>query len=358
MTAFMEHDSIGDVNVQTAAVPGREQIALARIERPGGRDRALMRRLTVGVSLGFFFIAAVASLDVMFSKKFYNTTGSAEWIWATHILSDGTPVVFFAARDFVLPANRAYARIKVLGDPEYTLYLNAVEIGGRRLGVDERHTVDLYDVSPIARDGRNRMVVAVRSANGVGGLIASIDVSPERENVVVTGNDWKIFRTWDPELLIHDPPGFVPSAPMLLGEPPMRRWNYLDVAPAAVARQPLGEAPVRGRRSFVTALPEFKTLGGVVVVGNERVRATAYDFGPITGWGRVTIRGEDRGVSRVVKVRYANEVSELRLIEGSTESFVFAPGERSVTDPQERRFRYMLIYGCCDVAGAQVIRSQ
>jgi hypothetical protein len=357
MAAFMADDSIGGVNAHAAA--GRGAAGTGRFDVPGPRDRRAVRRLTIAISAGFLLFAAVTSLDLMFSKKFDNATGRGEWLWAEHDMAEGTPVVFFAAYDFVLPADRSYVRIKILGDPEYMLYLNSVQIGGRRLGVDERHTLDLYDVSPVARDGWNRIVVTIRSANGVGGLIASLDLSPERQNVVVTGRRWKIFQRWDPDLLVRDPPGLAYSRPMLLGEPPMRRWNYLDVAPAPATRQPLGEASVRAAFSYVTALREYKTINGVVVVGNRKVRATAFDFGSeISGWGRVAVRPDASDASRSVTVRYASAPAELRSPDGQVDSFVFAPGETRITDPQERRFRYMAVYGCCNAATAQAILSR
>jgi hypothetical protein len=346
MTAFMAVDSIGFDD------PG----APRRFERPTPRDGALIRRLTTVMAIGFFLLAAYAALDRLFSKKFYNETGHAQWIWARHRVAANTPVVFFAVYDFILPAERTFTHVKILGDPEYALYFNSVDIGGRR--VEERHTLDVYDVSPMSRTGRNRIVVAVRSANGVGGLIAAVDISPERENVVVTGSDWKIFRTWDPDLLVHDTPGLRVESPMLLGEPPMRRWNYLDRAPASVSARPIGYAPLRNSFSIQSAIPEFRTINGVVVAGMRREAARAYDFGPVVGWGKVTLRTGRRMAPEVVKVRYANDAGELKLLEVTPESFVVAPGESSVTDPQGRRFRYMLVYGCCNQASAEAIRSQ
>jgi hypothetical protein len=76
----------------------------------------------------------------------------------------------------------------------------------------------------------------------------------------------------------------------------------------------------------------------------KKTVATAYDFAPMTGRVRLTISG-DSNVSRAIKVRFANERSELMTIEGSVEPVVFAPGERSIIDPEVRRFRYVMIYG-------------
>src|ERR1041385_4681594 len=94
-------------------------------------DRDLMRRLTIVLVLGLLFFAAFVHLDRLYSQKFFDVTGTALWIWPGRQLSRAVPVAFFAARDFDLPANRYYTKIKVAGDPEYTLYFNGQEIGGR-----------------------------------------------------------------------------------------------------------------------------------------------------------------------------------------------------------------------------------
>ena len=63
--------------------------------------------------------------------------------------------------------------------------------GRRRAAlVGDDRQLDMYDVSGLARDTGNRIMVAVRSTNGVGGLIAAVDIKPEIENLIVTGADW------------------------------------------------------------------------------------------------------------------------------------------------------------------------
>jgi hypothetical protein len=82
----------------------------------------------------------------------------------------------------------------------------------------------------------------------------------------------------------------------------------------------------------------------VAVVVSVPSLATVYDFGPTHGRPRVTI-GYDSDVSRAVQIRFANDRSELMQIEGPIEDFVFAAGERTIIDPQERHFRYAMVYG-------------
>lgn len=310
-----------------------------------------MRRLTIVVVLGFAVVAAFTRLDRLYSQKFFDVTGRAKWIWAKHQISRDIPVAFFATRDFDLPPNRYYTKIKVAGDPEYTLYFNGVEVGGRQFG--EGHgALDVYDVTQLAKTGRNRIVAAVRSTNGVGGLIAALDISAELENYVVTDGDWHIFRAWRPELPQRDAGPWSP--PTVIGQPPTGRWNYLA---SAAGRPEPPVTKVAGPRdvfSFITRIPEVKTISGVAVVGSVRVRATAYDFGEI-GDGRVRLTiNRNAGMSRQVRVRFANTNNELYSIEGNVRPFVFAAGEQTVIDPEVRHFRYVLVYG--SQADAEVLR--
>src|SRR5687767_5138921 len=183
------------------------------------RDSDLVKRLSVVVIFILVFTAAFAQLHRVYADKFFGITGRAEWIWAQHRMSSNEPVAFFAARELTLPERREYTHLKVIGDPEYAIYVNGTEIAGRRLAgrrkthVDER--LDLYDISPFVQTGRNRIVIAVRAPAGIGGLIASIDLAPENQNWLVTNADWKIYRQWHPDLVQRDPPGVAWEVPQI-----------------------------------------------------------------------------------------------------------------------------------------------
>jgi len=303
----------------------------------------LIRRLIIIAAAIFVIVAAVSRLELLYSHKFFDNTGTAQWIWQQNRLAQGDPAAFFATHEFDLPLNRSFTRIKMLGDPEYTLYFNGVAVGGRHVG-DDNEALDTYDVSALARDKKNRMVVAVRSANGVGGLIAAIDLTQEFGNFVVTGNDWHIVRRWRDDLLLRDPPASDITRPQLLGRPPARRWNYLvqrDAKPFAPVQRVI--AP-RESFDFETALPEIAVIGGTAVTVARKTHATAYDFGPISGRARLTIRNVG-DAARNITVRFANNRSEIFTIEGNLEQFVFAAGERVILDEETRNFRYVTVYG-------------
>jgi hypothetical protein len=90
-------------------------------------------------------------------------------------------------------------------------------------------------------------------------------------------------------------------------------------------------------------LPVIDIKGGVAVAGSRPMEGIVFDFGPTAGRPRLTNGFE--GAIRAVKIRFANDRSELLRIEGGVDSFVFAAGERTIIDPQERHFRYAMVYG-------------
>lgn len=304
-----------------------------------------MKRVTIVLALVFAFTAAFTHLERTYSRKFFDITGDARWIWAQHRMSDNVPVAFFAARDFTLPPNRLYAKLKVLGDPEYTVFVNGHEIGGRRVsgqrGQEAERVIDAYDISQLVQTGRNRIVIAVRAPQGVGGLIASIDIAPEVANWVVTNGEWKIYRKWDARILAKDLDGWQP--PTVIGSPPIGRWNYLSAVNRPLATPPARVAPPSDAFEQIGLIPGIRTSGGVAVAGTEELRATAFDFGFTKGRVRLTDQN-DRPVTEVVRVRFAFDRAELRLAEWNLRPVVFAPGEHVVTTPEVHDFRYVMVF--------------
>ncbi|HEX8154301.1 MAG TPA: hypothetical protein VF698_14300, partial [Thermoanaerobaculia bacterium] len=235
-----------------------------------------------------------------------------------------------------------YTHLKVLGDPEYTVWFNGAEIGGRLVG--EERQLDVYDISSLAKTGRNRVVVAVRARQGVGGLIAAIDLGPEQENVITTDERWRIYSRWSLDLLTHDPANLPWSAPMVFGAPPYGRWNYLErrAAPLSAPVQKV----IQAKTSFdlQAMLPTIRTRGGIAVAVADPVRATAHDFGIMRGRVRLTVERATNGPS-VVNVRFASSREELDMVEWNVRTYVLAAGERLVVDPDVRDFRYVMVYG-------------
>ena len=299
-----------------------------------------MKRLAIVLAFIFVFTAAFSHLSAIYLQKFHDRTAPAQFIWAQHRMSSNEPVAFFAARDVTLPPNRIYARLKLLGDPEYTLYVNGREIGGRLVGEDR--ALDYFDLSEVMQTGRNRIVVAVRAPKGAGALLVALDLAPETENVVVSDSQWKIYRKWDPLIRQYDVAGQW-EAPMIVGAPPIGRWNFLDIAKRERAIPPSIALEPKGAFELVGLIPTIRTEAGISVAGSERARAKAFDFGFTKGRVRVSI-DRSRGVSRLVRVRFANHQSELGLLELNPRPIVFAPGETEVTTPEEHSFRFVMAF--------------
>jgi hypothetical protein len=307
-------------------------------------ERDLMKRL--GLVLGFIFVftAAFSHLAGVYSQKFYDRTAPAQLLWARHPMSANEPVAFFAARELTLPPNRVYVRLKLLGDPEYTLFVNGREIAGRLVSenIGEDRALDYYDLSGVMQTGRNRIVIAVRAPKGAGAFLAALDLAPETENWLVSDSQWKIYRRWDPLILHYDVAGDW-ETPMIIGAPPIGRWNFLEIA----KRQP--EAPstnvlaAKETFEYIGLLPTIRTRAGISVAGSERTRARAFDFGFTKGRVRVS-HGRARAFSRMVQVRFANDRSELGALELNPRAIVFAPGETAVTTPEEHSFRYAVAF--------------
>jgi len=135
-----------------------------------------------------------------------------------------------------------------------------VAIGGRHVG-DDNEALDTYDVSALARDKKNRMVVAVRSANGVGGLIAAIDLTQEfgkfrcdRQGVAYrrrcTMICWSAIRRR------------ARSRAAASRTAPARRWNYLVQRNAKLLRR---RSTSSRRDSRSTSRLRFRRLPSSVV---------------------------------------------------------------------------------------------
>jgi len=320
---------------------------MAAADSINARDRELLKRLGVVVIFLLVFTAAFAHLHRVYSDKFFGITGRAEWIWAQHRMSNSEPVAFFATRDFVLPPGWLYVHLKVIGDPEYTLYVNGREIAGRRLpaerktAVDER--LDLYDISAVVKTGPNRIVVAVRAPQGIGGLLAAIDLAPENQNWLVTDARWRIHRSWHPELPLREPKNGRWEQPLIVGAPPVGRWNYLEVARREPAPPVTTTIPPKTSFEMTGLLPTIRTRGGVAVAVADRARATAFDFGFTRGRLRLT-RERSHFASRTVFVRFAFARPELGYVEWNLRPIVFAPGEMTVTTPETHDLRYAMVF--------------
>jgi hypothetical protein len=295
------------------------------------------------VAGALFVVTALASFFSGFYRaQFHRATGEARWIWPEAKLSSGAPLAFFAVKEFDVPLNPPFVRIKIACDPEYTLYFNGQVVGRALEG--SAVTLDVYDVTPLARQGkRNRIVVAARSANGVGGLIAAVDYAPIRENDVVTDSGWKLVAEWRDELPDHDLQ--LPVLPVrVLGGPPYGRWN--DLTLAVREREILSErriGPVESR-GVSLAVSRIRVVGGVAVASREQEPATAWDFGEFEGRSLLRDTSGNASSTRIVRLRYEQNFGDFGL-DGPIREIALAPGETSYLDPQLARARWVAVFG-------------
>lgn len=290
--------------------------------------------------VGTFFVAAALFVAVagFYEAKFSRTTGRAAWLWSDHRIAADEPEAFFLLRDFDLPAGVPFVRVRVAADPEYTLWFNGLEVGGRSADGNE---LDRYDLTPLARPGPNRIVLAVRSPRGVGGVLASVDLAPMQQNWLVTDARWRIYKEWSDAFLRRAPVPLPHQRPRILGRPPFGRWNYPGERTAdAYGAERILRYPVSASE-FESWLPRIEVKSGVAVAGRVPAKAVAFDFGETVG--RPAIRVTP-GPKRAIPIRFASRPGELQA-EGGIASLVVGRGEREVTSPQTSAFRYLIVYG-------------
>lgn len=303
------------------------------------RIRSSLGKWLVFGALALAGFVSFTSLWGFYGRKIHTLTGNAEWIWMDRPIIDRQPVTFFATKNFRVPAKARGAVIRIAGDPWYTLYLNERQIGAG--GWAGRQAIDQWDVSEIIRtEDVNRIVVACRSADGVGGLIVSIDFGPMMGAMVVSDVDWRIFGRRTAELLVRDPDEGG-EQPIALGRPPVGKWNYPSLAVQQV------EPAVTYTRTAVSAmgvegaLPDIEVIAGVAVAGSRRVPGTLFDFGrEVVGRPRLIL---EPGPARAVPVRMALERSELD--EVAAPVMISTADEEEVVDlPEIRAFRFLMVY--------------
>lgn len=282
-------------------------------------------------------VAALFALGRFWSAKFYRTSGEAQWLWSQHRIAADEPEAFYLSRDFDLPPVRDRVRLRVAADPGFTLWFNGVEVGGQS---SDGRTLFSYDLTPWARDNDNRIVLAARSPRGVGGVLATLDLGPLKQNWLVTDGAWKLHSDWSPALLNAAPEADAARRPRILGRPPFGRWNYpedrsVEPYPAEWTRvNPL--ATIRYR----SWLPQIEKKSGVMVAGRQAADSIAFDFGRVEGRAAIRVApGEKRAIAH----GYANDRRQLAE-PGLIEHFVVGEGEGEVVSPETRAFRYLIVY--------------
>ncbi len=278
-------------------------------------------------------------------------TGRAEWIWRPIDRLDHSPSAFYAVRDFSLNPlvpPPARARLLVTADEEYVLTLNGQRIGAGAFV--EGAPLDVYEVGPLLLPGGNRLLVELRSARGVGGLLASLVDEANGRQILGTDESWRIFPRHEPGL----PLGWVPignGTPALSwGIPPVGRWGM----PKAGKPRPL---LTDAAGSVVPAIPAVTTLPFALPAGlNDGGSADAavlYDWGqPVEGFLTLGLEPvETQGTALLFTGEAPPDPLKMR----PTAAVLIQPGRREWMDARPRRFRYALLVGLGAKAAAAVL---
>jgi len=273
------------------------------------------------------------------------------WIWSADPPDLVEPRAFFVARDFDLATVPASARLEVIGDPEYVVYL-----GGDRIGsgsYEAGQGLDVYEVAPELHPGSNRVVLELRSPIGSGGATLRI-VDAAGRKLVATDDHWHIYAmSW--KGLVEGQPLWGNGTAKVLGASPLGRWGI----PAPTPPRPLFEnavdlAHALGGRTFQAPLTSTRwhrlrrrarhapPLGPLVTI----------DFGAVLrGYLHLDL---DPGANGPLLVRYGLAPASRR---GWVPDEVVVPiANRSYWQgPVPRTFRFVEIAGTSEVTWAAVL---
>jgi hypothetical protein len=182
-------------------------------------------------------------------------------------------------------------------------------------------------------------------------MLATVDYAPLRENDVVSDESWSICREWTPGVTSGETS--CGERPLVLGRPPLGRWNYPEPVRSTAYTSGIVSGPVREPVTGAITRREIRVISGLAIESSTSVPATIFDLGVVEGRGRVSLPTAATAVS-ALEVRYVDDPSELSS-PAHSETFVFAPGETTVTDPVPRSFRYVAV--AADDAKVEVVRG-
>jgi hypothetical protein len=215
-------------------------------QEPLAPKQAFRRKTAIYLAAALVVLGlAERAARVLVSRRVLPTAG-AEWIWAPGALERSEGLAFYAVRDFELSAPPDRARVHLLADEAYILYVNGRRVGSG--GYFSGAPLDTYALDGMLRPGWNRVAVELRSRRGAGGLLLALFAEGERPAVVRSGRDWRIF---------HDATGVVEGTrPLEDGEPAL-----------------VWQSPPTGGWGVPRLAPERSTFDRVVVAEEGRLDA-------------------------------------------------------------------------------------
>ena len=141
--------------------------------------------------------------------------GAARWIWIWKA-PRRIPIRFSAESSFTLAARPRKSVARVLASPRFELWFN-----GARAGEGAWRPGDgaaSFDVTPLLREGENRVSIVADSPDGVGGILFSL-TDGAGPPILVSGPDWTVDPPWASTPAARSQPAAV------LGPPPRYPWG-------------------------------------------------------------------------------------------------------------------------------------
>lgn len=344
-------------------VPPRETLDCVPMSTAAGPPPSSSRRSAARGSggrraLGLFLVVLAAAPLLALAEggirrlyaRWLAPTGDARWIWIDRgEANEEGGVDFFAVRDVELAGYPARARIACQADEEYFLYLNGTLVGSGRHR--DGRPLDAYEVGYLLEPGSNRIALELRSGRGEGGLLFDLRLEGDESRRLGSDADWRIVRGYSDEMLLPGEPLPDSEEPLVLGRPPVGRWDLPRIDAATPVFGDLLLDPA-GRHA-----PWAHTGGRIVSVTPPDWSSPPLGRRVTFDWGR-----EFEG--------YLNLVFALK---GGARALVFVgttlpdpehdppaasllnpPGRRSWSDSRPRRFRYVTVIATDELAGARV----
>lgn len=316
---------------------------------PGRVRQPTLRRLGGSLPLVLLLLAACGR-----SATQGGEAGSPpHWIWRNHDLRHVEAAAFYLVREFELGAAPRASQLRLVADESYVLFLNERRVGSGRWR--SGRPGDSYEVAPLLRPGRNRLIAELHSATGAGGFW--LDLVADGLQVVRSDGDWVLYRgAWRGLFRYGQMPDGEP--PLDLGAGPLGRWGELETfahrpnfeetladaepVPATSARDWGSEA---AWQSLSEPSRRSPSLGPLVEIdfGEERV-----------GYLQLAYRDSGRDVDPPALIRFGVEPLPAPPTEADL-VFRPIPGRNLFQDETPRRFRYVAVAGLPGLFGVEVL---
>jgi len=297
-------------------------------------------------------VALVAAREFLVAKERAEASANAgaEWIWSPPRGRPGMPVVMFAAKDFELDFKPVRAELEIAGDEEYHLMVNGRGVAAGRY----RSRLDAYPVGNILRLGANRLLVELRSARGVGGLLVRLHVSGAegRSTTIVSDGSWRVMRRYVQG--VSRPTSATWGEPVRVwGAPPTGRWPAsTKVHRALTLRRLQGGRARRPMPAWRNQQPGHRWLPAEEFGTEPLGPWVTFDFGrPRTGF--VNLNFADNQASNSFLFYGLRRPKEG--LDNPDEVVIRSGGRAHWTSAAPAKFRFITVVGAPQVTRAEVV---